>query len=207
MTEYEPHNVADRAASAAESTTRRKRRDLAVAVVACVCIVFSIAFVAKFVATDRNEPPAPSLEVTEWAQLPEGHDSLDVDDYRGKVLYIYCFQSQCPGCHSHGFPILKELNTHYETDHDVAFMAIQTTFENFEHNSFENAQKDMVTFELLNMPIGHSSVQGQRSPVMVNYGTGATPWVIMLDKRGRVAYNHFPLAVDKAIELIELLKQ
>ena len=196
--------------------TNRKRRDLAVAVVACVCIVYSIALVARTVATylptdristDRNEPPAPSLEVTEWAQLPEGHDSLDVDDYRGKVLYIFCFQSQCPACHSHGFPILKELNTHYETDHDVAFMAIQTTFENFEHNSFENAQKDMVTFELLNMPIGHSSVQGQRSPVMVNYGTGATPWMIMLDKRGRVAYNHFPLAVDKAIELIELLKQ
>ena len=32
--------------------------------------------------------PAPSWGVAEWVQLPEGKVTLDVDDFKGKVLYF-----------------------------------------------------------------------------------------------------------------------
>ena len=178
---------------------------------ACLCIFGCFVYAAVYYATNRStefeERIAPSFEITQWAQLPEGKEFLDVDDFRGKVLYIYCFQSQCHGCREHGFPILQELNKNYKDDPDVAFVAIQTTFGGWEHNTFENAQKEMERFELPEIPVGHSAVTGERSPVMINFGTGATPWVVMLDRRGIVAYNHYPMPVEKAVEIIEQLKE
>ena len=43
--------------------------------------------------------PAPAWEVARWFNLPSGTDSLDIADLRGKVVYLFCFQSWCPGCH------------------------------------------------------------------------------------------------------------
>ena len=36
---------------------------------------------------------APLWRVTEWINLPNPKTSLEVDDYRGKVLYLFFFQS------------------------------------------------------------------------------------------------------------------
>lgn len=36
---------------------------------------------------------APSLEVTAWLNLPQGQTTLDIKDYKGKVVYLYCFQT------------------------------------------------------------------------------------------------------------------
>ncbi|MCH7878660.1 MAG: redoxin domain-containing protein, partial [candidate division Zixibacteria bacterium] len=53
--------------------------------------------------------PAPDWSVEKWHNLPPGKQSLDISDYKGKVLYLYCFQSWCPGCHKHGFPTLQKM--------------------------------------------------------------------------------------------------
>ena len=36
---------------------------------------------------------APRWGVTDWFNLPDGSKSLDIGDFKGKVLYLYCFQS------------------------------------------------------------------------------------------------------------------
>ncbi len=36
---------------------------------------------------------APPLGVSDWFQLPEGKTRLDIGDLKGKVVYLYCFQS------------------------------------------------------------------------------------------------------------------
>ena len=36
---------------------------------------------------------APSLGVTEWRNLPEDLDTLDINDLHGKVVYLYGFQN------------------------------------------------------------------------------------------------------------------
>ena len=40
--------------------------------------------------------PAPAWPVAEWFQLEAGHDSLQLADLRGKVVYLYRFQSLVP---------------------------------------------------------------------------------------------------------------
>ena len=72
---------------------------------------------------------APSWNVDQWLGLPAGKKMLDVGDYKGKVVYLYCFQSWCPGCHSHGFPTLQKTMAHFKGDEEVAFVAVQTVFE------------------------------------------------------------------------------
>ena len=36
---------------------------------------------------------APSLGISEWFYLPEGKTTIDIGDVKGKVVYLYCFQS------------------------------------------------------------------------------------------------------------------
>ena len=36
---------------------------------------------------------APSLGVTEWSNIPEGKTSLDIEDFKGKVVFLMCFQN------------------------------------------------------------------------------------------------------------------
>ena len=36
---------------------------------------------------------APPLGVSEWFFLPEGKTTFDIADVKGKVVYLYCFQS------------------------------------------------------------------------------------------------------------------
>jgi thiol-disulfide isomerase/thioredoxin len=147
---------------------------------------------------------APSFEVDRWIQTTK--KDLDIDDFKGKVLYIYGFQSWCPGCHSHGFPTLNELSKHYKDDKDVKFVAIQTTFEGFSSNGIDDAEKIIKQYNLT-IPVAHSGLDGLRSKFMVNYNTGGTPWTIIVDKKGIVRFSNFHLTSDKAIQLIEELKK
>ena len=143
-------------------------------------------------ATERRlgilNQPAPDWGVGQWFQLPEGKKSLDVIDFKGKVLYLYCFQNWCPGCHSHGFPLLKKLTKHYQGSDSVAFVAIQTTFEGFFTNTFEGAQKIAHRYGL-KIPVGQSGSDKQHSRLMRDYRTGRTPWSIVIDKKGIVRFN------------------
>ena len=70
---------------------------------------------------------APSWGVGQWINLPPGTDSIDVGDFQGKVVYLYGFQSWCPGCRRYGFPTLTKLLGEYDDAEDVAFVAVQTT--------------------------------------------------------------------------------
>lgn len=36
---------------------------------------------------------APRWGVSQWFQLPEDKTHLDIGDFKGKVVYLYCFQS------------------------------------------------------------------------------------------------------------------
>ena len=146
--------------------------------------------------------PEPSWGVSEWFQLPAGKSKLDIDDFRGNVIYLYCFQNWCPGCHSHGFPLLQTLTRHYKNNNSVKFVAVQTTFEGFFTNTFEGAQKIAQRYNL-EIPIGQSGSSGQLSQLMINYRTGGTPWSIVIDKKGIVQFNDFHISEADAIKLMD----
>ena len=57
------------------------------------------------------------------------------------------FQVNCPGCFIHGFPMLKELQTHY--GNKLSCLALSTAFEDFHVNSEENAKLLVNTGQLV----------------------------------------------------------
>ncbi len=147
---------------------------------------------------------APSWEVNEWNQLPDGRDTIDVDNFKGRVLYVYGFQSWCPGCHTYGFPTLQKLIKHYKGNPQVAFVAIQTTFEGFSFNTFEKAKATATKYNL-QIPVGQSGEKGNPSAFMRKYRSGGTPWTVIIDKKGIVKYNDFHIKPDQATTIIDSL--
>lgn len=142
----------------------------------------------------------------DWIHLPKNKKDLNPANFKGKVLYLYCFQSWCPGCHSSGFPTLKKISEHYKNDDDVAFVSIQTVFEGFDTNTPEQVSA-MAKRYGFSFPMGHSGAKGSPSALMKNYRTRGTPWTIIIDKDGVVRYNDFHITEKKAKALIETLKK
>jgi thiol-disulfide isomerase/thioredoxin len=152
--------------------------------------------------------PAPGWEVGPWHQLPEGKASLDISDFKGKVLYMYCFQSWCPGCHSRGFPTLQKVSRKYDDDDQVAFVVFQTVFEDRADkpvNTFANLKKIAAKFGLT-MPFAQSGSREDKSRLMRAYKTRGTPWTIIVDKKGIIRHGGFHITPDDAAKLIEKLK-
>ena len=163
----------------------------------------------------RNRPhrlvgkAAPKWEVDKWYQLPAGKTSLDIADLKGKVVYIYCFQSWCPGCHKYGFPTLQALTKKYAGDKDVVFVAMQTVFEDRKTgdpvNTFENLKKIAKKYGL-KIPFAQSGDRENKSKIMKAYKTRGTPWTIIIDKKGVIRFANFHTKPDKAATLIDKLK-
>ena len=150
---------------------------------------------------------SPSWKTAKWINLPKNKKKVDIADYRGKVVYLYCFQSWCPGCHSRGFPTLVELQKRFKNSKDVEFIAVQTAFEGFSTNTFARAKETAKKYKL-KIPVGHSGGNNRRSELMKNYRTGGTPWTIIIDKNGIVRFNDFHIKADQAEKLIkELAKE
>ncbi|MHC4108134.1 MAG: peroxiredoxin family protein [Planctomycetota bacterium] len=150
---------------------------------------------------------APSFGVEQWINLPEGKRSLQLRNLHGKVVYLLCFQSWCPGCHSHGFPTLVELIDHFEGNDDVVFIGVQTVFEGFSTNTAERAWETARRYEL-EIPIGHDAGDsGRRSDLMRRYRTGGTPWTVIIDREGRVRFNGFRIQFEDARQMIDKLRQ
>ncbi len=153
---------------------------------------------------------APGWEVSEWHNLPHGVDALDVADFRGKVVYVFCFQSWCPGCHAHGFPTLRRVHERFEGRDEVAFVAIQTVFEGFHSNTADNGRDDLRDYGL-DIPFGQAagsaseSGHGATPDFMRRYRTGGTPWTILIDPEGVVRFNGFSITPEQAIAAIERL--
>lgn len=185
-----------------------KMRAISLALILCVVLISCENLLGQ---SGQSRKPgiagqqAPEWAVSNWHQLPKGKTDLNVGDYKGKVLYLYFFQSWCPGCHSQGFPTLKKLHDQFKDDKDVEFAVIQTTFEGHRINT---ANKLKPTAEKYKLPIPFGQSKGtQGSPeIMQKYRSGGTPWVVVIDKSGKVRYNEFHIQPAKAKQLIERLK-
>ncbi len=146
--------------------------------------------------------PAPAWDVSHWENLSEGKSSLDIADFAGKVVYLFGFQSWCPGCHSHGFPTLRAVRGTFEDQDEVAFVAVQTVFEGFGVNTAEKAKESCDKFGL-DIPCGHDpGSDGKGSTIMRRYRSGGTPWTVIIDRNGIVRFNGFSIKPDVAVSLI-----
>ena len=150
---------------------------------------------------------APAITVDKWVSLPEGSNAPTPDSLKGKVIYLYCFQSWCPGCHSSGFPTLQKVSKQYKDDDEVQCIAVQTVFEGFGTNPQEKALAMAKKYQLSNIPVGHSGSKEKSSAIMSGFKTRGTPWTIIIGKDGIVKFNDFHIKADAAIKLIDSLKK
>ncbi len=147
----------------------------------------------------------PELELNTWID-GDGNksSSLKLEDFQGKVIYMYFFQAWCPGCHSHGFPTLKALTKQFEANPDVVFLAVQTTFEGYLFNTEDKLKENQDKYDL-RIPMAHDegNKNSRRLPkTMQNFRSGGTPWTVIIDPDGTIAYNQFHIKKQQASELI-----
>jgi peroxiredoxin len=148
--------------------------------------------------------PAPKWDIKEWFNLPEGKTTLDLKDFKGKVVYITFFQTMCGGCHQHGLPTLKSTFDTYNDNPDVAFVAIQTAFEQYDKNNMDGAKKTAKEFDLP-IPVGHQGQPKKPAPILWTYDAPGTPWTIVIDKKGIVRFNQNYTTPKQAKEKVEEL--
>ncbi len=106
-----------------------------------------------------------------------------------------------------GFPTLKKLTETFKGNHLVAFLAVQTVFVGFDSNTKDKLRKNQLKYSL-KVPMAHAAGDSQNHDVptiMRNYRSGGTPWTVIIDPNGWVAYNHFHIDSKSAEELINKL--
>lgn len=152
---------------------------------------------------------APELTKFRWIGVQgEDIEPIQLSDYGGKFVVLYCFQSWCPGCHKVGLPSLQKMVTVLQENEAVKFFAIQTVFEGKSQNTFEKLIETQKQYEL-DIPFGQDEGDEKTnniSSTMYYYRTGGTPWFILIDQKGTVVFNDFHLNTDEAIKFLKTIK-
>ena len=100
---------------------------------------------------------------------------------------------------------MKQVYDRFKNNELVVFAAVQTVFEGHGFNTKGKLAATQETYDLP-VPMGHDALN--RSPdlpipgTMADYRTGGTPWVVIIDKNGTVAFNDFHIRVREAETLI-----
>ncbi len=153
---------------------------------------------------------APEFRFENWLNNVivdvNGNGNLRIAGIDEPVIYLYNFQSWCPGCHSHGFPTLNAVRTALAADgfaDQVKFIAVQTVFEGHDVNTEEAARESLSRHELGDLALGQDS--GHPPTIMLDYRTGGTPWTVVIGPRPdrTVLFNGFQLDADRAVAFIE----
>ena len=106
-----------------------------------------------------------------------------------------------------GFPTLKNLTEIFKGNHKVVFVGVQTVFEGYRTNTKDKLRENQLKYGL-KIPMAHAPGNPQTHEIpaiMRDYRSGGTPWTVIIDPSGTVAYNNFHLDVQPAAELIENL--
>ena len=147
---------------------------------------------------------APELKIDDWYFLGSGQKAPRLKDYKNKVVYLYCYQSWCPGCHKYGFPALKKISEEFKDNDEIVFLVIQTVFEGFGTNTAKKIEQTRKQYKL-EIPFAHDDGDGKGSVLMRDYQTRGTPWHIIIDKQGRVVFCDFHVDPDKTISAVKQL--
>jgi len=144
---------------------------------------------------------APELKVDYWIDAKGNETQFRLADHEGKWVFLKCFQSWCPGCHSHGLPALKQISEALASNPQVVFAGIQTVFEGESINTIDKVREIQLQYDL-KIPMGHDPGD-ERSFTMIDYRTGGTPWMILISPTRKVVYNGFNINPNKAIEFLK----
>jgi len=167
---------------------------------------------AGALAQSAKEPPkpgiegymAPELDVDYWIDANGEPTTFSIAESKGKWVFLKCFQNWCPGCHKSGFPTLKAFSDRFHDHPEVAIAGIQTVFEGYSSNTQDAVRELQLRYELP-IVMGHNPGDPEKetfSSTMVNYRTGGTPWLILINPEGGVVFNAFHVDTQALIDYI-----
>lgn len=141
------------------------------------------------------------LTVPYWIDANGKSITFSLAENYGKWIVINCFQHWCEGCHVDGLPDLKKIAMAFINNANIEVICIQTVFEGFETNTRDRLRENQLRYEL---PIimGHDAgdPDGVVYPsTMSKLETGGTPWMIVMDPKGKIIFSDFRIEVNNLI--------
>ncbi|MEW8028580.1 MAG: TlpA disulfide reductase family protein [Candidatus Thiodiazotropha sp.] len=156
--------------------------------------------------TAGTYPMAPVLDVDEWIN----GDGVTLDDLRGKVVVIDFFQMWCPGCNNFSIPLVAHWEQHFAKEiaaGQLVMLSIHTVFEGHEYQRTERLKPYLKKKGIKHL-VGVDRHQGDdpTPQTMKLFRTRGTPEMAILDKQGRIRFQHFGgFDVETATALIHNL--
>lgn len=132
--------------------------------------------------------PAPELQVDTWFNTPA---PLTLSALKGKVVVLHAFQMLCPGCVIHGLPQAAAVAELYASS-DVQVIGLHSVFEH--HSVMTAAALEAFIHEYrLRFPIAVdlASPVNPMPLTMRSYNLQGTPSLVLIDKSGRIRFQHF----------------
>lgn len=166
-------------------------------------ILFGIILLTGKAEIGASENQAPEWVISEWINST----GLTLSDLRGKVVVIDFFQLWCPGCNKFSGPVMAQWNHKYGGRKDIQLVGIHTVFEGHSQQTPKRLRQ-FVKEKNITYPVGvDDHVSNQRLPeTMIRYHTRGTPEMVIIDKRGKIRFQHFgsfkPEAVEKLINTL-----
>ena len=102
----------------------------------------------------------------------------------------------------------KKLEDRFAGQKDVVIFHLQTVFEGHETNTPERGPREAKKYKV-QVPVGYDAhVDSETSSAFLEqYGTGGTPWTVIIDKNGIVRVNKItPGDVDGLARTIQKLR-
>lgn len=147
---------------------------------------------------------APEIELDYWIDHEGEPTQFSVAESKGKWLFLKFFQNWCPGCHSSGFPTLKAFSDAFHDNPKVAIAGVQTVFEGYNVNTQDAVRELQLRYEI-QATMGHDPGDAEAhtpGDTMRNYRTGGTPWLVLVDPNGAVAFNDYHVDTNKLIDFV-----
>lgn len=136
--------------------------------------------------------PVPELMMEKWDQ-PEDAPKPRMHELKGKVVCILMFQTACHSCHETGFPLFQDIEKGFGADPDLVTLYIQTPFEMFMLNGFEQGREVVKKFGVKGKFGQDHAVAGTKLPMTFKrFRADGTPWVVFVDRGGVVRFAGYP---------------
>jgi hypothetical protein len=148
----------------------------------------------------------PPLQTSRWFNTPE---PVTLASLHGRVAVIHAFQMLCPACVLHALPQADRLRQTFP-EAQVAVIGLHTVFE---HHAVmgEQALQAFIHEYRLRFPVGIDEADpGNALPrTMAAWGLQGTPSLLVLDRQGRLQFQHFGHLDDMALGAVvgQLLAQ
>jgi len=166
-------------------------------------ILYGIVLLTEKAEADSSGNQAPEWVISEWINS----NGLTLAGLRGKVVVIDFFQLWCPGCNKFSGPLMEKWNQQYSGRKDIQLVGIHTVFEGHSQQTPKRLRQ-YVKEKNITYPVGvDGQAANQRLPeTMIRYHTRGTPEMAIIDKKGKIRFQHFgnfnPSVAEKLINTL-----